>query len=98
MKKKRLLRYAAMLLGCLCLLLLGVSWATHAITELLERDTVAQLTQITKQTVFYVEERTRSDQLELEQLAAAIGAMGGPETPEVEAFLQTCLLYTSRCV
>lgn len=89
MKKKRLLRYAAMLLGCLCLLLLGVSWATHAITELLERDTVAQLTQITKQTVFYVEERTRSDQLELEQLAAAIGAMGGPETPEVEAFLQT---------
>ena len=75
------------LLAALCALLLVVSTgrATHVTTNLLKQDAASQLSALTAHAARSVSLRLSEQLGQLERLAAAAAALGGPEAPEAQA-------------
>ena len=84
LKKTRLWPF---LLAALCALLLvvGTGRATYVTTNLLKQDAASQLTALTARTARSVSLRISEQLGQLERLAAAADALGGPEAPEAQA-------------
>ena len=75
------------LLAALCALLLvvGTGRATHVTTNLLKQDAASQLSALTAHAARSVSLRLSEQLGQLERLAAAADALGGPEAPEAQA-------------
>lgn len=87
MERLKKLRPWPFLLAALCILLLvlGTGRATYATTRLLTQDAASQLSAHTAHAARSVSQRI-SDQLgQLERLAGAADALGGPDAPDAQA-------------
>lgn len=87
MKWKRLIRYSLTLVVCLVILAVGVTAVNTVVSNMLNSNLADQLTEITQRRAEVIQQRTKSDFRDLEGFAAAIAAMGGPNSADAKEFI-----------